>query len=108
MELKEPTPEQCSENAVVFEGEGQIGYAIWYPQMGGYHAKSVALCDKNWIDRGTSRTGGCVDIWLWHDGEWPFHDGQPPMQIHLCDPDQFIEFGEKLTALNNQHRTEST
>jgi hypothetical protein len=66
--------------------------ACWYPQMGGYSGKAVAVSDDT----------GCVDLYVWHDGEFPFtgdDDGPaPPVEVHHCDPEQFIQFGRQLTA----------
>lgn len=97
-----PTGEQCTEHAVVCEDGNKIGYAIWYPQMGGYTGRAVAVMDKEWFESPNgSRTGGCIDVHVWHDGEFPFpeEDG-PPRVVHHCDPEQFVEFGRVLGELN--------
>jgi hypothetical protein len=62
--------------------------------MGGYVGKAVAAND-----------GGCIELWVWHDGTFPFTDegqpdARPPVQLHHCVPEQFIEFGEFLASLN--------
>lgn len=102
---KEPTPEQCSALEQVYDGDGKVGYAIFYPQMGGYVGKAIAILDKKWTDNGRVRVGGCIDILIWHDGEFPFGD-KPPIELHHCDPEQFIEFGESLAKLNERGRVE--
>ena len=106
---REPTPEECDYNGVVCQDGEQIGYATWYPQMGGYCGKAVAVCCKSWTETSHgSRTGGCIDVYVWHDGEFPFSegdDGRSPAVIHHCDPQQFIEFGEKLKRLNDHGRS---
>lgn len=107
---KEPTADQCRATAKVYESEGQVGYAIWYPQMGGYVGKAIAICSRSWYeDEATGiGSGGCVDMYIWHDGEFPFGHAsefkQEPRQLHHCDPDQFIQFGYALKALNDAHR----
>jgi len=36
IQVREPTYAEIKDNAKVFETEEAIGYAMWYPQMGGY------------------------------------------------------------------------
>ncbi len=86
---------------------GQHGTACWYPQMGGYVGKALAV-----------PTGaGCVDVYVWHDGEFPFagDDNTPvtvvdangwvgprrgPVCLHHCDGAQFVAFGEFLLSIS--------
>lgn len=102
---REPLPDECNNKALVYESDAHRGYAMWYPQMGGYVGKAVAMFDKTWSDDKFGATGGCIDVYVWHDGEFPFteSDGQP-RHLHHCDPTQFISFGETLAALNEQGR----
>ena len=93
MSPREPTGDECNTNAVVYEDADHIGYAIWYPQMGGYSGKAVVVLDKCWHTNGVSRVGGCFDAYVWHDGEFPFEEGNP-RRLHHCDPAQFVAFGE--------------
>lgn len=90
----EPTAEQCGHHdVVVFETDKKIGYAIWYPSMGGYVSKAVAVMDVG--------GGGCIDVCVWHDGEFPFKENESsPVCMHHCSPEEFIEFGETLAKLN--------
>lgn len=87
----EPTGEQCNTNATMPDGTT----AAWYPQMGGYVGKAVARHDGH----------GCADVWVWHDGEFPFSgddESRPlrsPVELHHCDGDQFVQFGQFLTKL---------
>lgn len=105
MKIHEPTADECESNAKVYEDDHKAGYAIWYPQMGGYIGKAVALMDKRWEDYEDSSAGGCVDVYVWHDGDFPFNeDDGSPAYVHHCDPEQFVEFGEKLTELNKRGR----
>lgn len=99
---KEPTSEQCTKNEKVFEDEHKVGYAIWYPQMGGYVGMAVALFDKGWKERNDGAAmGGCIDVFVWHDGEFPFSEGVgSPAVLHHCSPSQFIDFGETLEKIN--------
>ena len=101
--LKEPTAKECEANALVFETEFRKGYAIWYPQMGGYIGKAIAMMDKSY----SVGEGGCVDVHVWHDGEFPFKGegesgGNLPTVIHHCSPGGFISFGQKLEELNEK------
>lgn len=102
--LCKPTAAECDATAKVYEDNHRVGYAMWYPQMGGYGGISVAVIDKKWEEFGSSRMGGCVDVYVWHDGEFPFSDDRTPTIIHHCDPMQFVRFGETLERLNNQGR----
>jgi hypothetical protein len=105
MKIREPTSDQCTQNAKVYETEARVGYAIWYPQMGGYIGRAIAIMDKVWeVTAHGATSGGCIDILVWHDGEFPFdgEGGRQPREIHHCDPDQFTIFGTKLSELNSK------
>jgi len=91
----EPTAEQCSRNEELDEFDGKRAFAAWYPQMGGYAGKAVVVVDD-----------GCFDVWVWHDGDFPFSpDGSPPREsysprlIHHCSAEQFISFGKELVQI---------
>lgn len=95
-DMREPTAQECGDRAEV-QLTGQIvGRACWYPQMGGYVGRAVAVAD-----------GGCVDVYVWHNGDFPFSgerpdwDGRPqnPALLHHCDGDQFVDFGKFLMSL---------
>lgn len=81
-----PSPEQCSANAPVLVN-GQPGFAIWYPQMGGYVGTAVVV-----------DAGGCFNAFVWHDGEFPFERGNP-RELHHCNPAQFTRFGNTVARL---------
>lgn len=102
--MKEPTPEQCSAFEKVFEDDTHVHYAVWYPQMGGYSGRAIAVFDKGWKEwPGWKSRGGCVEVYVWHDGEFPFRgeDGErSPAYLHHCCPSQFVDFGEKLDRIN--------
>ena len=104
MEIKEPTGDECTAKTKVYETDQAIGYAMWYPQMGGYVGKCIVVLDKQWTDGGHYRLGGCFEAYVWHDGEFPFSedDGVLPAHIHHCDPKQFVRFGEAVQHLNEQ------
>lgn len=96
MEYAAPTGEQCSKHAKIYEDESVVAYALWYPQMGGYVGKAVAEISK---------PGGCIDVYIWHDGEFPFDDDdkENPRFIHHCEASQFIEFGQFLLNAKREH-----
>jgi hypothetical protein len=85
-----PTPEQCSSKASI-QFAGRTLTAAWYPQMGG--SGSACLIEKD--------SSGCFDVWVWHDGEFPFGEGdeREPAFLHHCDPEQFIRFGELVRSI---------
>lgn len=89
---REPTGDECNARAPIeFAGHGGTvtGFACWYPQMGGYSGKAVVLPQ-----------GGCFDVWVWHDGDFPFSetDGRPAF-VHHCMAEQFIRFGQWVSTL---------
>ena len=118
--IKEPTGAQCEGKEKLFESASKTLYACWYPQMGAYVGKAVAIFDKSWkmhkfstfikdtlgVKHGLSNTdgnlaeGGCIDILVWHDGRFPFSNSEPRV-LHHCDPSQFIAFGEFLQGIND-------
>lgn len=92
MKIPDPTSEQCNNNETVDLGDGQTGVAAWYPQMGGYVSHCVIVPDD-----------GCLDVYVWHDGQFPFGDEPPPwpgmphpspVRLHHCSADSFIGFGQ--------------
>jgi hypothetical protein len=90
----EPTGEQCNQNLKVFEDGQQIGYAIWYPQMGGYVGKAVVIVPKN-----PDALDFCFEAYVWHDGEFPFSErGMSPVILHHCSCDQFVNFGNTVRS----------
>ena len=110
-DVKEPSLEDCNRNSKVFDSEDQVGFACWYPQMGGYSAKAVAFFTKPWGGyEDESEYSGCVDVFIWHDGEFPFtgEDSQSsvraPVALHHCDIRDFVVFGEKLSRLGKKIR----
>lgn len=84
MKFNEPSADECSIGAAVTADDGTTGVAMWYPQMGGYSGKCIVV-----------RSGDCFDAFVWHSGEFPFEE-QSPVQLHHCDPEQFICFGERV------------
>lgn len=93
----EPTVEQCEEQALI-QWYGHSGYACWYPQMGGYVSKCLVMNSK-------SDPIGCFDVYVWHDGQFPFNEletGRSPALLHHCDPEQFIQFGETVKDMFNR------
>lgn len=85
----EPTDEQCSAGAAVPTPDGWLAFATWYPQMGGYVGKAVVVFGAT-----PAKDEACFEVWVWHDGEFPFAEGRRPAQLHHCDPEQFVRFGE--------------
>ncbi len=95
---RQPTSDECENRSVIFETEDRIGFAVWYPQMGGYVGKAVAVIDKD-------SPASCFDCYIWHDGEFPFDEsgGKSPKIVHHCVHEQVITFGEDVAAMNQQH-----
>jgi hypothetical protein len=87
---REPTSEQCGQNAETMLPDGRRAMACWYPQMGGYVGRALMVDDD-----------GCLDVYVWHDGQFPFSDDGEygvhvsPVLLHHCDATQFIAFGQQ-------------
>jgi hypothetical protein len=92
----EPTFDQCR-YGYSFVWDGIPCLAIVYPQMGGYVGKAVACM--------TGPQSPCWDVYVWHDGEFPF-EGRMPVMLHHCEADQFILFANKLNAFAERHQEE--
>lgn len=104
----EPTPEQCTARAEVAPFDGRRAFACWYPQMGGYVGKAVVLPSV-----GHDGRDGCFEVYVWHDGEFPFFDGEertwdfaPPSPAHLhhCAAEQFVRFGQEVSGFTAKLR----
>lgn len=91
--MQEPTNKQCDEKIEV----GPNAFACYYPQTDGHSSKCVV---KLLFDTGM----GCFDAYIWHDGEFPYSDGKPPVELHHCDPEQFIRFGAFIKKKYKQER----
>lgn len=95
-----PTGDECQSGARVADVNGMPAFACWYPQMGGYVGKCVVVVEHpNGDDEGDS----CFDAYVWHDGEFPFHEvGEMPARIHHCSAQQFIDFGRFVLDLQSK------
>lgn len=98
-----PSPQQCSNREKVITHDGRMGTALWFPQMGGYGGRAVAIVHA--IDADDPDNGE-MNLLVWHDGEFPFQGFCPhcatdrqPVEIHLCDPEQWVELGKTLLAI---------
>lgn len=99
----EPTSEQCGSNAEIrwtgTIGE-EVGFACWYPQMGGYGGKCVVSPGgSDPVNRAKDAADQCFDVYVWHDGEFPFGAEQNPAVLHHCLAQQFINFGETVNRI---------
>ena len=89
--MREPTSDECSAGARVELGDGRMGTALWYPSMGGYVSHCVVLDGDG--------DESCVDLLVWHDGDFPFGDGESPRELHHCSPEDFERFGKALARI---------
>jgi hypothetical protein len=91
---REPTDNECTANAFL-DVNGRWWMAAWYPQMGGY----TSHCWVS-IDEGPNT---CFDCLVWHNGLFPF-EGDGANELHHCNPEQFINFGQKVKAAQETPR----
>jgi hypothetical protein len=97
--VKRPTGDECSSHASIEIG-GRTAWAAWYPQMGGYTAPCWV---EVWPD--DDRKGFCFDVYVWHDGEFPFggendeENKDDPVCLHHCSAQQFVDFGTWVRSL---------
>ncbi len=93
----EPTSEQCNANEQVpnpYGGQAPA-YAVWWPQMGGYSSRAVITATD------------CPEAFVWHDGQFPFDgDKRNPVELHLCDADQWIELFTKQKTWAREYADE--
>jgi hypothetical protein len=94
---KEPSGEECSNNVTTYFDGGYV-VAAWYPQMGGHCGKCLISYSDHYDEEG--KYADCFDIYIWHDGEFPFtgegEEGKQPIIMHHCSAEQFIDFGNIL------------
>jgi hypothetical protein len=107
MKFRIPTSDECSKNEKVFainaisNIEEEIGFACWYPQMGGYCGKCIVLTEP-------SENNCCFDVYIWHDGEFPFtEEGRNPYELHHCSAEQFIDFGNLIKNYQEKNNNDS-
>lgn len=92
----EPSPDACSKNERVV-WDGPPAWACWYPQMGGYAGRAVIVPGVDTGDPGEPSSG--CDVFVWHDGEFPFGEEYQPILLHHCSGKQFVRFGELIERL---------
>lgn len=88
---REPSSKECTDGATIDVGDGVRGRACWYPQMGGYSSKCVVVASC----RSNDDPGQCFEAYVWHDGEFPFTEGNPA-QLHHCRASQFRDFADRV------------
>jgi hypothetical protein len=101
----EPTSEDCEKNSSVVWVTShwtRHGFAAWYPQMGGYVGRALIFPQTEETNVDAKAGDVCFDVYVWHDGEFPFGDrdadGRIVALLHHCSPRQFIEFGELVQS----------
>ena len=91
----EPSSSDCENNTRRVVSGGWIELCAWYPQMGGYCGKCVVRFHPEELDVNEEP---CFDVWVWHDGEFPFgedeYPGKVPARLHHCSAEQFRDFAD--------------
>lgn len=95
--VRKPTGDECNDNKLMGEDANYWYFAGWYPQMGGSHGIAILRVYKN-----TQDEDSCFDVFVWHDGDFPFDSGGDPIELHHCSAEQFIEFGNLVKRLQKQ------
>lgn len=91
-----PTSEECATHAAYERTDWGTWHALWSPQFGGY----VARCAVFVFDEDKDHpSNSCLEIALWHDGEFPTGPDSAPVELHVCDPDQIVRFGETVKKM---------
>ncbi len=95
----EPSSEECHKGERLSDFQNRPAFAGWYPQMGGYVGRCVIVLESEEPD-------GCFDVYVWHDGCFPFHGEGPhggkPSQLHHCMPSQFVGLGQIVQDHQNR------
>lgn len=94
--LKQPSPEQCSSNALLYENDNVMKFAMWFPQMGGYCSVSVVTIDKH---ASHCKGNPCYDVDFWHDGDFPY-DNLPPRNLHFCNSVQLRRMADDIDNMS--------
>jgi len=93
--FREPTRDECNENTKIYQNEKEVAYALWFPNMGGYAGKAIAVFS---MEKPIEKDD-CMEIYVWHNGDFPFCGSEkPPAKLHICDPTDFINLGTTLMA----------
>lgn len=117
MSIKKVTAQQCSTNEIVeLEVVGipneraaytRIGIAFWHPQWGGYGAHAVMVpsnCPSGPNDAAMAEECPpeemCFDVYVWHNGEFPYDGDKPPREYHYCQSAQVARMA-KLAEMAN-------
>lgn len=106
-EVRQPTPDECMERAQWTDDEGFRHMAFWWPQMGGYVGTAVARMSPETNEDGYPE--GCLTVWVWHRGDFPFTEGdrgfddQPlsPAVLHICSAEDWARMWERLVDFEN-------
>ncbi len=98
MDIAQPTPAQCSTDATLSKDGPVLRFATWHPQWGGYVGQAIVEVHG---------PGGCFEVFVWHDGEFPYDD-KPPLQFHYCNPIQLIRLALKVIEKQIESGDEST
>lgn len=101
-DINEPTTEQCRNNTIWTDEDGFRYLTFYWPQMGGYSAKALARIS-------TEEDEGCVMVWVWHDGEFPFTESErefenkpkSPAVLHICDFEDWLQAIERLAKFQS-------
>jgi len=98
-QFKQPTSEQCTHNAIIYEDDSEIAVAAWHPQWGGYCGRCLIIFTKG------EGTEGCFRVINWHDGCFPISDDDAlnATDYHYCDAQQLVNFGQLVQTLQKTY-----
>jgi len=101
-QFPQPTNEEIEARKVFDADRGQLGYATWHPQWGGYVGKCLVYFDKE--SGSAEHEAGCYDVVNWHDGEFPTEPDGVTTGYHYCSAEQQVNFGLEVLEKQCEHQ----
>lgn len=92
---RKPTAKECAANVEIEPTDSGAWFALRTPQINGYSGDAAIHIER-------TLNNVCFEIAIWHDGEFSTDEESEPLQLHFCDPEQFIRSGKLVIKLQEQ------
>jgi len=92
--MTKPTPEQCDNVSLLDDTKGNVSFATWHPQLGGYCSPAIVSFKKD-------RDSACFEVSNYSNGEYLTDN---PQDLHYCAAEQLIEFGITILEMQVKHQ----